>query len=154
MLKKLLAFVLIVFAVWFSFYSTQPHETAPTTAPKTDFSTARAFEHVKAIAQQPHYVGSAAHSRVRNYIVDQLQQMGLMVQTQENFVLNNEGILVRPQNILSRIKGTGNGDALVIMTHYDSHPHSSFGASDAGSGVATILEGIRAFLARNEKPQE
>ena len=153
MLKKLLAFVLIVFAVWFSFYSTQPHETTPTTAPKTAFSTARAFEHVKAIAQQPHYVGSAAHSRVRNYIVDQLQQMGLTVQTQENFVLNNEGILVRPQNILSRIKGTGNGDALVIMTHYDSHPHSSFGASDAGSGVATILEGIRAFLARDEKPK-
>lgn len=151
MLKNLfsfLALVLIAFAVWFSFYSNQPHHIEPGNAPKTEFSTIRAFQHVEAIAQDPHYVGSAAHSRVRNYIVNRLQQMGLQVQTQEDYVLNKEGILVRPQNILARIKGNGEGKALVLMSHYDSAPHSSYGASDAGSGVATILEGIRAFMAQ------
>jgi len=39
-----------------------------------------------------------------------------------------------------------------LLTHYDSRHHSSYGASDAGSGVATILEGLRAFLSNNKKP--
>jgi Zn-dependent M28 family amino/carboxypeptidase len=33
------------------------------------------------------------------------------------------------------------------LSHYDSAPHSaSLGASDDASGVATILEAVRAFL--------
>jgi len=39
------------------------------------------------------------------------------------------------------------------MSHYDSAPYSSHGASDAGSGVAVVLEGVRAFLAQNIKPK-
>ena len=41
----------------------------------------------------------------------------------------------------------------MLLTHYDSNPHSSLGASDAGSGVVTILEGVRAFLAKNKQPK-
>ena len=55
------------------------------------------------------------------------------------------------QNILARIKGTDNGKALLLLTHYDSQPHSSLGASDAGSGVVTILEGLRAYLVNNNQ---
>jgi Zn-dependent M28 family amino/carboxypeptidase len=37
--------------------------------------------------------------------------------------------------------------SFAIVPHYDSAPHPfSRGASDAGSGVATILESVRAFL--------
>ena len=142
----LVAFLLIILAVWLSFNFDQPDFEPDTSKNLTEFSTSRAFEHVEAIAQEPHYVGSPAHSKVRNYIVDQLQKMGLEVQTQEAYHLNKHGVLVKPQNILARIKGTGDGNALVLMTHYDSAMHSSFGASDAGSGVATILEGLRTFL--------
>jgi Zn-dependent M28 family amino/carboxypeptidase len=42
---------------------------------------------------------------------------------------------------------------LVLLSHYDSNPHSSLGASDAGSGVVTILESVRAFLAKNQTPK-
>ncbi|MDT0691162.1 M28 family peptidase [Salegentibacter sp. F188] len=143
------AFLLIVLAIWLHYYSNQPYYDPSEATPETEFSTTRAFSHVEQIAQQPHYVGSAAHSRVRNYIINQLQEMDLQVQVQEGYNLNNTGEMARPQNILSRIEGSGSGEALVLMTHYDSDPHSSFGASDAGSGVATILEGIRAFLAGN-----
>ncbi|MDX1760789.1 MAG: M20/M25/M40 family metallo-hydrolase [Christiangramia sp.] len=148
-LTGLIAFLLIIVAVWLNFNFEQPNYNPDSNNSLTQFSTSRAFEHVEAIAQQPHYVGSSAHSKVRNYIVDQLQNMGLEVQTQEGYNLNKHGVLVRPKNILSRIEGTGDGEALVLMTHYDSAMHSSYGASDAGSGVATILEGIRAFLEKN-----
>ncbi|MCM8569458.1 M20/M25/M40 family metallo-hydrolase [Gramella jeungdoensis] len=145
----LFAFLLIIIMVWLNFNFDQPEFDPDANKSQTEFSTVRAFEHVKAIAQKPHYVGSPAHSKVRNYIVEQLQEMGLEVQTQEAYNLNEEGVLAKPQNILARMKGSGNGDALVLMSHYDSATHSSLGASDAGSGVATILEGIRAFREKN-----
>lgn len=148
-LTGLIAFLLIIIAVWLSFNFDQPNFEPRKNDSLTEFSTSRAFKHVEAIAKEPHYLGSPAHSKVRNYIVDQLQNMGLEVQTQEGYNLNKNGVLAKPQNILSRIEGTGNGEALVLMTHYDSAMHSSYGASDAGSGVATILEGIRAFLEKN-----
>ncbi|QYA25060.1 M28 family peptidase [Gramella sp. MT6] len=148
-LTGLIAFLLIILAVWLNFNFDQPDFEPNETGSLTQFSTSRAFDHVEAIAQEPHYLGSPAHSKVRNYIVDQLQNMGLEVQTQEGYYLNKNGVMAKPQNILSRIEGTGDGKALVLMTHYDSAMHSSNGASDAGSGVATILEGIRAFLEKD-----
>ncbi len=42
---------------------------------------------------------------------------------------------------------------LLLLSHYDSNLHSSLGASDAGSGVATILESVRAFLSHGKKPK-
>ncbi|SDR75600.1 Peptidase family M28 [Gillisia sp. Hel1_33_143] len=153
MLKKLyplLVVILLIFSVWFIFYSSMPKNAEDENIPLTQFSTQRAFKHVENISKQPHFVGSAAHSLVRNYIVNQLQDLGLEVQTQEGYSLNKKGELTRSQNILARISGDENSKALLLMTHYDSAGHSSFGASDAGSGVATILEGVRAFLAKNE----
>jgi len=37
---------------------------------------------------------------------------------------------------------------MLLMAHYDSAAHSAMGASDDASGVATILEGVRAYLAQ------
>ena len=41
----------------------------PATAPPTEFSSARALEHIRAIAQQPHLMGSPANAAVRDYLV-------------------------------------------------------------------------------------
>ena len=59
-------------------------------------------------------------------------------------------------NILATIKGSSEAaKALVLLSHYDSNPHSSLGASDAGSGVVTILEGVRAFFTQtSETPKK
>ncbi|MEO7977209.1 M28 family peptidase [Flavobacterium sp.] len=112
-----------------------------------EFSTERALDHVRIIAQKPHYVGSANHGLVANYLKLELNRMGLETSFQEGFTLNDKGLLVKSKNILTRIKGTNNSKALLLLSHYDSAPHSfSKGASDDASGVATILEGIRAFL--------
>jgi len=112
-----------------------------------EFSTERAFNQVEIIAQKPHYVGSTNHELVANYLKLELNRIGLETSVQEGFTLNDKGLLVKSKNILARIKGTNNTKALLLLSHYDSAPHSfSKGASDDASGVATILEGIRAFL--------
>lgn len=144
----LFAFLLIILLVWLNFSFDQPGFDPDKNIPESQFSTLRAFEHVENLSETPHYVGSPSHSRVRNYIVQELQKMGLEVQTQEGYSLNASGVITRPQNILAKLDGSGKGDALILMSHYDSAMHSSYGASDAGSGVATILEGIRAFRER------
>ena len=156
MLKKispLLILILIPVIIWFLFHSSIPRNISEAELPVTEFSTSRAFKHVEEISKQPHFVGSPEHSLVRNYIVRTLQDLELEVQTQEGYSLTNKGMLTRAQNILARIEGSDNGKALLLMSHYDSAGHSSFGASDAGSGVATILEGVRALLAEGNSPK-
>ena len=98
-------------------------------------------------------MGNDEHARVRDYLIDQLKELGLEPQTQEGFVYNDWGGLVKPINILAKIEGTQPGNALLIFSHYDSALVPSFGASDAGSGVVTILESLRAYNASGKKPR-
>ncbi|MDI6048259.1 M28 family peptidase [Flavobacterium sp. XS2P24] len=124
-----------------------PHWTSDEEGSLSEFSTKRALNQVEAISKQPHYVGSKEHEMVANYLVKELNKLGLETSVQEGYTLSDWGNLVQSKNILARIKGTSSSKALLLLSHYDSAPHSySKGASDAGSGVATILESVRAFL--------
>ena len=114
-----------------------------------DFSNERAQNHVKEISKTFHYCGTEEHKQTQNYIVSELQDLGLNPHIQTGYTFSEWGTFVYTENIIARIKGSGDGKAVAVMTHYDSVPYSSYGASDAGSGVATILEGIRAFIAHN-----
>ena len=78
--------------------------------------------------------------------------MGLETEIQNQVVLSSRRVGTNAANIIGTIKGSGSGKSLLLLTHYDSSAHSSFGASDAGSGIATILEGVRAFLSKNIIP--
>ena len=147
-----LSFLLIIALVYWVFRASMPSYSDTKTLPQTDFSTKKALEHVKNIAQEPHAVGFKAHSSVREYLMEELRELGLSPQLQEGYTSGDWANYSKAINILARIEGTGEGKALMLLSHYDSSPHSSFGASDAGSGVATILEGIRAFLAQNPAP--
>ncbi|CAH0337545.1 hypothetical protein FVB9288_03313 [Flavobacterium sp. CECT 9288] len=139
------AFILIVLAALY--YTMMPQFTSNKDTSLVDFSATRAFEQVKAIAQKPHYVGSKNHEIVANYLQQELESLGLETTIHEGYTLSDWGNLVYSKNVLARIKGSSNSKALLLLSHYDSAPHSySPGASDAGSGVATIIEGIRAFL--------
>jgi hypothetical protein len=145
---------ILIFAVLvFLFGTLTPSWSSDEDKKVTEFSTSRALEHINQIAKQPHYVGTNNHEVVANYIVKELQKMGLETSVQEGFVMSDIGnlaeakSLVKSKNIMCRIKGTQSGKALVLLSHYDSAPHSfSHGASDDASGVATILEGVRAYL--------
>ncbi|MGS2761691.1 M28 family peptidase [Sinomicrobium sp. M5D2P9] len=148
-----LSLLFIIGAVYWSFYAIMPHTYTKVNAPENTFSTERAMIQIRAISQKPHYVGSAAHEEVREYLLSELRKMGLETKVQEGYISGNWGNVSKARNILARIQGSGNGQALMLLSHYDSSPHSSFGASDDASGVATILEGVRAFLAGNKVPE-
>ena len=151
--SSLPAIILILFSIYWSFEGLMPSYKADTSIENTVFSTDRALVHVKQISQKPHGVGFEAHKEVREYIVSELEKLGLKTSQQVGYTAGDWGNLSKATNILARIRGSGSGKALVLLSHYDSQPHSSLGASDAGSGVATILEGLRAFLAENPNPK-
>jgi hypothetical protein len=141
---SLLVLVALIFGI---FYFMMPQNYDETEAPLSEFSTKRALEIVKKISKQPHYVGSKNHEVVGNYIQKELQELGLETSVQEGFTMTEMGTLVKSKNIIAQMKGSKNSKALLLLSHYDSAPHSySKGASDDASGVATIIESVRAFL--------
>ncbi|HET8736049.1 MAG TPA: M28 family peptidase [Pricia sp.] len=172
---SVLSLLLIITAIYWGFRSSMPVYKSDADISDTLFATDRALEHVREISQKPHAVGFPAHNEVRDYIVEELNKMGLETSIQKGYSAGDWANLSKVQNILARIKGTGAPKnrtagtrtdstapqkvdtplrkALLLLSHYDSSPHSSLGASDAGSGVATILEGVRAFLSKNKKPK-
>lgn len=150
---SVLTLLLIIAAIYWSFKGAMPSYKADSNLEKTAFSTDRALEHVKNISKFPHAVGFPAHAEVREYLMNELRSLGLNPILQEGYTAGDWGNLSKATNILARIEGSGNGKALLLLSHYDSNPHSSLGASDAGSGVATILEGLRAYLATGQKPK-
>lgn len=144
--SSVLSVLFILGILGFIFFTMMPQWTSDDDAPLSEFSTKRALQQVKNISQRPHFVGSENHDVVANYLVKELQNMGLETSIQEGFAFSDWGTLTKCKNILARIKGTNSQKALLLLSHYDSAPHSySKGASDAGSGVATILESVRAF---------
>ena len=119
----------------------------------TSFSLKNALQHVKEISKKPHYTGSEAQQEVIAYLTKQLTDIGLTPELQQGYTAGDWANLSYATNIMARIKGSGSGKALLLLSHYDSNPHSSLGAADAGSGVATILEAARVFMNLGKQPK-
>lgn len=136
-----------------------PPSAVPADAPPTVFSSGRALATVREIAQTPHPLGSVEDSRVRQYIVQQLSELGLSPQVQTTVVSQSELVgLLGPRfgggplnfppvnNIIARLKGTSSSKALMLVAHYDSVPFGP-GASDDAASVAALIETARALRA-------
>ncbi|WP_291118638.1 M28 family peptidase [Flavobacterium sp. UBA6135] len=151
---SLLSALLIIGILAFIFYRMMPQDYSKASEPLTEFSTERALKHIEIISKEPHYVGSPYHKNVLEYLDLELKKLGLETQIQESAVLSKWNNLVETKNLIARIKGAESSKAIVLLTHYDSAPHSkSYGASDDANGLATILEGIRVFL-HNKTPHK
>ena len=148
-----ISFLLLLAAIYWGFHTSMPVYEEDASAPASSFSTDRALKHVKEISQEPHAIGFPAHKKVQEYIVSELDKMGLQTSLQTGYTIGDWGNMSKPENIIAKIEGSGTGKALLLLSHYDSHPHSSFGASDAGSGVATVLESVRAYLSKGKQPK-
>jgi hypothetical protein len=138
---------IIFFAVAIALWQMVPPNAIPITAPLTEFSADRAMPHLKAIAQAPHPIGSAAHTAVREYLIAQLKAMGLQPEIQTTTVVQpgDGGFGAgRVNNVLVRIPGTASTGAIVLDGHYDA-ADTGPGASDCGSCVVTGLETLRAI---------
>jgi hypothetical protein len=102
------------------------------------------FDHLQRITVAPRPIGSIAHANVREYIVAQIAQLGLVadVQQSELGAYRDNPRWAMPQdqlhNIAVRVPGTGGGHALMLASHYDSAP-DSFGAGDDGAAVASMV---------------
>ena len=155
-MKKFFFQVLLLLAllvlIFLSFSTVMPMVKPSARVPANKFSVHRALAHVKEMTKEPHYTGSAYHSKVRNYIVDQLQGMGLTVHTQSGYVMNAAKVMTYAENIITKLPGSAPEPQsdLLLLAHYDSEPHSSYGASDDGVAVAAILEAVRVFMAKEE----
>ncbi|MBU1012651.1 MAG: M20/M25/M40 family metallo-hydrolase [Bacteroidetes bacterium] len=109
-----------------------------------EFSAYRALDHLNVIAYKPRSMGTEAHKMVMNYIVSSMNEMGLETSIQPASVIIDRRSLRAASvfNIIGVLRGTQNSKAIMIVSHYDSTPHT-LGAADDGSGVSAMLETIR-----------
>ena len=114
------------------------------------FSAERAFAHVQQIAAETHVAGSEANDRVVDYLEQTLTELGLDTRVQNAVgtyqAEAGSGEMARVRNVVGFLPGTDSTGRLVLMAHHDS-VETGPGASDDASGVAAILESVRALTA-------
>lgn len=119
----------------------------PVDAPAGSFSAGRALQDLAVVAAQPHPIGSPRNAAVRDYLVAQIEALGLTPEIQRATLTRarpERGMttITAVENILVRVPGTDSSGAIVVTGHYDSVPTSG-GAADCGSCVVTVLETLR-----------
>lgn len=154
-----LGFVILVLlgALALAVASTQAPAPRSAAAPRDQFSAERAMFDIRHMARAPHPVGTAEHERVRAYLFNRMSQLGLSPEIQPG-VLSPEstrrleqwsaGEIVgyaRLYNLVGVLPGRDPSlPAVMLMAHYDSG-WGSPGAADDSTGVAAILETVRAL---------
>ena len=150
LIKSLSLLFLIVVILIVGFFLNKAPQSVPDDAPFTEFSAVRAMKHMSHIASKPHSIGTEEHLKVRNYIINELEKMGTKPELQIAKVFYPDSYLAATVgNIIIKIPGTETGKSVLIAGHYDS-VEDSYGASDDGSAVVTMLETIR--LLQLKKP--
>ncbi len=149
-MKKGLHYLILVFflvaGTYMSMINTAPPRIPEKILPE-DFSVQREIEHIKAIAQRPHPVGTEEHDKVRDYIAKELGELGLNTEIQKTsnaYRIEGRYYIYEVDNIVARLEGIDNSKAILLMAHYDSGTGSP-GANDDGAGVGAILESLRAL---------
>ncbi len=133
----------IFLLILMGFLLNRPPAVIPADAKEDLFSAERAAWHLSQIASEKHPLGSQAHREVGEYLIQQIEYLGLTPEVHQTEYYDPQ--LQRAANltnILARIPGTSQGKAVMFMGHYDS-VEDAYGASDNGSAVVTMLEVIR-----------
>ncbi len=143
-------------AIALGIMATTPPHPAPDSVPMGEFSAARAMVDVRAMSTEPHPTGSDANTRVRVYLIARLAAMGFEVTTDATpvsdvavsrlkFWRGSDAPAPQLVNIIGVLPGSDRTKpALALMAHYDS-VWASPGAADDITGVASILEAVRAL---------
>lgn len=137
---------------WVALVAATVAGAAPLIAPAVDlgegpsaFSVERASAHIDQVAKQPHPMGSAAIDEVRNYLAEQIRDLGLDAEFQAVTApdyYGTQGKAVSVVNVVARIEGTASTGSVALVGHYDTVPETP-GANDNSSGVAILLETAR-----------
>jgi len=89
-MKKFFSFLsilIISLTVYVSFNDLIP--SSEKSLDKYDFSVENALNHLEVISKKPHYTGSQYHEEVKNYLVDELNLLGLKTEIQNQVVLSS-----------------------------------------------------------------
>lgn len=143
----LILLVVIFISICIGFSQLSTPDVLPLNADKAKFSSERAVRYLGEIANKPRPLGSDEHDRVRDYIVHTLNNIGVSPEIQADegvFSSWGDPFEGKVENIVARIEGKNSSQAIMITSHYDTVPNSP-GAADAGSGVAALLETVRAL---------
>ena len=124
----------------------------PATAPADQFAAGRALSDIAAMAPVPHPIGSPANARVRDFLLQRMTALGLSptVQRDESHIqraYNGQTFIAggEVENVIGVLPGRNRAlPALALMAHYDS-VQGSPGAADDMTGVASVLEIVRAI---------
>ncbi|SRR6266568_2937576 len=148
---RLLLLLVLALSTWLGFAQFTPPAVVPANAPATEFSAERAMTELRTIAQKPHPMGSPASAEVRTYLIQQIRAMGLTPEVQTTTVIqhwpdHDNYWVATVHNVVVRLKGTANTQAILLDAHYDSAATGP-GASDNGAAVVTLLETMRALTA-------
>ncbi|WP_147443742.1 M20/M25/M40 family metallo-hydrolase [Corallococcus sicarius] len=138
--------LLIVLKLW----DLAPPRVMGAQAAPEQFSAERARTDLEALTRAPRPAGTPAHREAREYLLRRLSELGLKGEVQSTSVVSTWwGIpydAAHADNVMARLPGTDSTGAVLLMAHYDSVPHSP-GAGDDASGVAVLLETLRALKA-------
>jgi hypothetical protein len=146
------ALAALVVAIWvLCWWTAQPHvRILPAKEDPALFSAERAEGYLARVLgpERPHPVGSAEDEAVRERILKELGALHVPAQTYTAFTCySGRGfryVACATVTDIVAVVAPGAGKAIVMLAHMDSVPAGP-GASDDESGVATILETIRAL---------
>lgn len=151
--RWMLALLVLVAALALTWLGNRLPGVAPESAPATEFSAARAMKDVRAIATDPHPIGSTEIDVTRQYLLSRMAELDLDPQLRDQTVVvtrrNSADTAIggRVRNIVGILKGSDQTlPAVLLMAHYDTAPLSP-GAGDDTAGVAVALEVARALRA-------
>lgn len=114
------------------------------------------MNHIKEIAKEPHSIFDyEAHEDVKKYLIDELKKLDVDAQVYkyDDIYVERSETTENIENIYAEIEGK-NDSYIMLVTHYDSsrakkeryaEEDGSLGAADAGYGLSTILETVRAI---------
>ena len=124
----------------------------------TGLSRANLAQTVADMTVKPHVAGSPQQLRVRDYLVQRLEGLGLTVEIQRANGVRQTPRFDRPiafspvENLIAVLPGRdASKPAVALMTHYDSVSFAP-GASDDAAGTAALLETAR-LLAAGPRPE-
>lgn len=111
------------------------------------FSAARAEAATEGLLDTPRVIGTDDHRTAHDELAAALSELGLTVTTHEavgTTLLADRAMAGHVRTLFATRPGTDPTGTLVLATHYDTVVNAP-GATDAGIGLAVILETVRAL---------
>lgn len=149
--RRYFLLLLTVFLLILAGLSSLSHGPKPKmdSVPLHEFSAGRALIHLSDMIgdNKPHPSGSAKNKEILQIISGKFSALGYEPEVQKTLACTpHYPGCTQVENFIAVLKGSGNGDAVMLTTHYDSVPAGP-GAGDAGAGVASLIEIARILKA-------